>query len=123
MKHTREDAGSPSPPAPASISNKMASDISRAEKLCSDALSPSPLQPAAAVSALAAVSTNPASRSTDVPMAEPTTRPDQSPPCPRPERRSERPYPRDGVYSRDPWWVIRLRSPLALSPAPPHPTR
>ena len=74
MERTREDAGSLSSPAPASTSNEILPDISRAEKLCSDALSPSPLQPAVAASALAAVPTDPASRSADVPMAEPTSR-------------------------------------------------
>ena len=120
MKRTREDAGSPSSPAPASTSNEIISGISRAEKLCSDALSPSPLQPAVAASALAAVPTDLASRSADVPMAEPTSRPAQRSPIPRPPR-LERPF--TGIYGTDPWWATPTPVPSGTVTGPPHPTR
>ena len=67
MKRTREDAGSPLSPAPASTSDEMISDISRAGKLCSDALSP--LLPALNISTLAALC------AADELMAEPTAEP------------------------------------------------
>ena len=117
MKHTREDAGSPSSPAPASTSNEIIFDISRAEKLCSDALSTSPLQPAVAASALAAVPTDPASRSADVPMAEPTSQPAQLSPIPRVPR-LERPYPSDGICGRDPWWITPAPVPSGMVTGP-----
>ena len=54
MKRTREDAGSPSSPAPANTSNEIISDIYRAGKLCSDALSPSPALNISTLTALCA---------------------------------------------------------------------
>ena len=116
MKHAREDAGSPSSPAPASTSNEIIFDISRAEKLCSDALSPSPLQPAVAASALAAAPTDLASdRSADVPMAEPTSRPAQPSPIPRPPW-LERPF--TGICGTDPWWATPTPVPSGMVTGP-----
>ena len=104
----------------ASTSKKIVSAISRAEKLCSDALSTSPLQLAVAAfstSALAAVPTDPASRSADVPMAEPTSRPAQPSPFPRPPR-LERSYPSDGIYGRGPWWITPAPVPSGMVTGP-----
>ena len=123
MKQTREDASLPSSPAPGSTSNEMIPDISRAGKLCSDALSPSPLQPAVAASALAAVPTDPASRSADVPMAEPTTGPAGPALAYFTAGAAAGAVSERCVYGRDPWWVTPAPVSSGTVTGPLHPTR
>ena len=73
------------------------------------------LQPAAVAFALAVAPTDLASRSADVLMTEPTTRP--APPwlIPRPEMRYR---PNNGIFGTDPWWATSTPVPSGMVTGP-----
>jgi hypothetical protein len=73
------------------------------------------LQPAVAASAFAAAPTDLASRSADVPIAEPTTRPAQPSLIPRP-RTAARPF--TGICGADCWWATSTLVPSGMATGP-----
>jgi hypothetical protein len=76
------------------------------------------LQPAVAASALAAAPTDLASRSADVPMAEPATRPTQPSPISRPRTAAAVSQPFTRICGTDPWWATSTPVPSSMATGP-----